>query len=156
LSEIKIQVSPETSEPETETEITEALDVAEVEAIVADAIEDAQQEIELDQAQDDIETLKAQVMVLAAEVDRLNATQAVMVNDIVEDDARDAQNNVEHELLQTEVEAVAAEVEEPGESMVLGESPETEDDVPPPHAEQHILFAPAPTVWAKFKEWYNN
>jgi hypothetical protein len=155
LSEINIQVSPEPSEPETETETLDALDVAEVEAIVTEAIEEAKEAEAIEEAQDDIETLKAQVLVLAAEVDRLNATQAVVVNDIVEDDARDAQNNVEHELLQTELEAVAAEVEEPGESMVLGESSES-DDVPPPHAEQHILFAPAPTVWAKFKDWYNN
>jgi hypothetical protein len=148
-------VSPEDSEPVNETEVSEVLEVAEVEAIVTEAIEEAKEAEAIEEAQDDIETLKAQVMVLAAEVNRLNEVQAVVVNDIVEDDARDAQNEVEHELLQTEVEAVAAEVEEPGETMVLGESSES-DDVPPPHAEQHILFAPAPTVWAKFRDWYNN
>lgn len=146
MSEINIEVLPEENEP---AETVSPVDAEEVAAIVVEAIEEAKQEEALEVAEDKLELLENLVRALDEKVQDLEEVVIDIENDIQEDEVRDVENDLEHAALQVEIQEVAAEESEPAETV------ETEEDVNPPHADQHILFAPAPTVWAKFKDWYN-
>lgn len=155
MSEINIEVSPENSD--SENEVT-PVDVAEVEAIVSEAIEEAKEAeviaetIETVEAVEDrIEVLESVIRALDEKVQDLETVVVNVESEIQDDDMRDAENNAEHEIMEVQIQDL-----ETGE---IGEDSETvsevEEDVKPPHADQHILFAPATTVWDKFKNWYN-